>query len=424
MVVSEANGLVIGRNKMTESILNLTLEIIYLLTGEDCIVVKKTSGECVASTGHHYVSELWHRNKTLFRESLIDMRSNDQKIRDLANTIIHLLTGEVPIRCEDVAIYFSMEEWEYVEEHKDQYKDVMVEDHQPLTSGDESIPEAIPARYHSPHHSHYTPEENHDVSMSCQSEEMNNEKATYIEESHMYLWTDQQCKDEILHVEPSPDDRVIVSEGHPLFSDYEAEPGEISYNTFPNNFITTDIPLVFHNRNLSSDLVGHQEPSSDQSQIANQDSSHREDKILTFSEFGRPYKTSSKFSTHMKMHRNERLFACLQCEKRFTRKWSLVEHQRIHTGERPFSCLKCGKSFSRKSILVEHQKSHTGEKPFLCLKCGKRFIAKQHLARHQITHTGERPFLCSECGRCFNRKWLLERHLRTHIEWNQFSDSK
>ncbi|XP_056409964.1 oocyte zinc finger protein XlCOF7.1-like isoform X1 [Hyla sarda] len=124
------------RNKMADRIINLTLQILFRLTGEDYTVMKKSSS-----------------GRTLSPipgpppHSLIHEEMDEQKIRELINKMMELLTGEVPIRCQDVAVYFSMEEWEYVEGHKDQYKDqVMMEDQQPLTSPVRSSKRTAPER--------------------------------------------------------------------------------------------------------------------------------------------------------------------------------------------------------------------------------------------------------------------------------------
>ncbi|XP_056407178.1 gastrula zinc finger protein XlCGF66.1-like [Hyla sarda] len=135
------------RNKMADRIINLTLQILFRLTGEDYTVVKKSSsGHCRAP-----VCEGWGRTLSPIPgpppHSLIHEEMDEQKIRELINKMMELLTGEVPIRCQDVAVYFSMEEWEYVEGHKDQYKDqVMMEDQQPLTSPVRSSKRTAPER--------------------------------------------------------------------------------------------------------------------------------------------------------------------------------------------------------------------------------------------------------------------------------------
>ncbi|KAG9462868.1 hypothetical protein GDO78_022969 [Eleutherodactylus coqui] len=119
---------------MAESIFTLTLEILFQLTGEDYMVVKKTSSDgCQAPVSDG-------RGRPLSPiigpplHPLILKGINEQKILELTNKMIELLTGEVPIRCQDVTVYFSMEEWWYLEGHKDLYKDAMMEDHQPPSS--------------------------------------------------------------------------------------------------------------------------------------------------------------------------------------------------------------------------------------------------------------------------------------------------
>ncbi|KAM4030911.1 oocyte zinc finger protein XlCOF29-like isoform 1-T1 [Anomaloglossus baeobatrachus] len=120
------------RDKMAERILHLTLEILFRLTGEDYTVVKKTSSErCQAP-----VSEGWGRPLSPITgppsHPPIHEDINDQKILELTYKMIELLTGEP----------------EYLEGHKDLYKDVMMEDPQPLTSpvlsSERTTPERCP----------------------------------------------------------------------------------------------------------------------------------------------------------------------------------------------------------------------------------------------------------------------------------------
>ncbi|XP_075206932.1 gastrula zinc finger protein XlCGF66.1-like [Anomaloglossus baeobatrachus] len=180
------------RDKMAERILHLTLEILFRLTGEDYTVVKKTSSDRCQDP----VSEGWGRPLSPITGSppypLIHEDINDQKILDLTYKMIELLTGEVPIRCQDVAIYFSMEEWEYLEGHKDLYKDVMMEVPQPLTSPVLSSERTTPERCSSPLLPQDCKQENSDVPQDDQGEEL-----TYINSTGAYVRSDEWCKEEI-----------------------------------------------------------------------------------------------------------------------------------------------------------------------------------------------------------------------------------
>ncbi|PIO12822.1 hypothetical protein AB205_0152860, partial [Aquarana catesbeiana] len=75
------------RNK----ILGITLEILYLLTGEDYLVVKK-SGEDQIS-GAQSRAQITTTGPPLSFMST-ERSSSDQKIVELTNKIIDLLTGE------------------------------------------------------------------------------------------------------------------------------------------------------------------------------------------------------------------------------------------------------------------------------------------------------------------------------------------
>ncbi|XP_073538478.1 uncharacterized protein [Phyllobates terribilis] len=415
------------RDKMAERILHLTLEILFRLTGEDYTVVKKTSSERCQDP----VSEGLGRPLSPITgpppHPLIHEDINDQKILELTYKMIELLTGEVPIRCQDVTVYFSMEEWEYLEGHKDLYKDVMIEVPQPLTSPVLSCTRTTPERCPRPLLPQDCKQENPNVPQDHQGKDI-----THINTTETYMRGDERCKEEI-PTDNRTDDCTRSPKEHMIFSDVKADDRSITPDTYEEYAIIQDTPLAFHNKDVSSDSF-QQVLSTDSSQTFKQnkniqrDGEHQRDharkKTLSCSECGKRFTDKTNLVIHQRIHTGEKPFSCSECGKCFNKKTYLVTHLRIHTGKKPFSCSECGKCFRHKTTFVRHQKTHTGEKPISCSECGKCFRDKTAFVRHQRIHTGEKPFPCSECGKCFTDKTSFVRHQRIHTGEKPFSCSE
>ncbi|XP_073467811.1 oocyte zinc finger protein XlCOF7.1-like [Aquarana catesbeiana] len=470
------------RSHMTEKILNLTLEIIYLLTGKTFPLVK--SGDHITITVPPC-------------DSLNPERHNVQKILEVTKKMMELLTGEVPIRCQDVTVYFSMEEWEYLEGHKDLYKDVMMDNQPPLTSPDGSSNGNPPERCPRPLYSQDSTQEGHTIPHHNQSGNIGDDnidvKEEYKEEyGVMEEFSEghkdkmepfntrnpsERCPRPLYSRDSTQEDHTIphcYKSGDPIDIEFEVKAEEeetyvrddqqsMEEDGITGTFIEEDTPTEISTvdgremrktsedcLNLSPDCKVEDEDITQYSPGENPTTSnvhpapHSVDgpsyssypeepqtvrngavllteKSFSCTECGKCFRFESNLNVHKRSHTGEKPFSCTECGKCFRHESNLNVHKRSHTGEKPYSCPECGKCFVQKSYLVTHQRSHTGEKPYSCTECGKCFPYKSNLNVHKRSHTGEKPYSCPECGKCFSVKSSLFTHQRSHTGEKPYS---
>ncbi|XP_040177963.1 zinc finger protein 35-like isoform X2 [Rana temporaria] len=348
------------QSQVAERVLNLTLEIIYLLNEEVSITAAPL------------------RSLTANRK---------ENILNATKVIIQLLTGEAPIRCEDVS--FSMEDRLPLKSPDGSSKRKPKRRPRPVLSRD-STQEGRTIPHHDPG------EEVKDIRIKIEDDE----------EEERLVSGDQQSMEEedVMIMESKQDSSLLIDTS-----------GCYSWNISEGHLIpspkTPKEPSVVHE---GAPTVGDRSLSfSARMKPVRKRKNLPGGRSYSCTECGEGFEEKGDLYIHQRVHTSERPFACLDCGRCFAIKYHLVSHQRVHTGERPFSCPDCGRCFSQRSNLRRHQRSHSHVRPYICLECGESFTENRSLLKHQIQH---QPFPCLQCGKLFTQiKELLE-HQEVHAD--------
>ncbi|CAM4681098.1 unnamed protein product [Lepidochelys kempii] len=239
---------------------------------------------------------------------------------------------QLQVAFEDVALYFTREEWELLSQPEKQlYQDQMLRNYRALVSlgYSGSTPDLI--------------------------------QRIEVGEAELWIWDAEGSRENSGPESPSSAGHGIRGGMRTQPECGESEGGRQDPTTHGGSHGQDGVnPRAERGDGLSPrpDLAPHQ-------RLAMGQQSH------SCADCGKRFGNASALTQHRCTHSGERPFRCADCGKGFIRASSLTQHRRTHTGERPYCCADCGKDFAQLSHLTAHQHTHTGEQWYRCADCGQ-----------------------------------------------------
>uniref|UniRef100_A0A8C5MQP7 C2H2-type domain-containing protein n=1 Tax=Leptobrachium leishanense TaxID=445787 RepID=A0A8C5MQP7_9ANUR len=392
--------------RQVAEILDLTLKIVHLLTGEDYFIEKKRGEHDKHSDD---VPKGTCRTQSPSTElppsSSIHEGQNEQKILELTNKVTHLLTGEV---------------WQYIEGQKDLPEISIVETCQPPSSPDQPEGKYISKSFLTTTSSSVdcVPEKDscslNNMGMDCSN--ARNKVAGKTTSDVKVIQKSTSFQGDLMGTNTLPPKKHVqaVYPSTPIKDEFTTCDGEDHTDAeiylLAEHAQVEDTEIKEESASCEEHLVetiGY--PPIDQTPLKypstkEESPSFEEGNLTNVDLYLQTENSSNYFGEEEGYIADSDGYTTIDHAQAVGR--LPTEEVTIWEGNQELSamqCTECGLTFHNKSDYTAHMGTHamdtclTREGQLSCASCNRSYDCKVDLITHQRTHIGEKPFSCTEC---------------------------
>ncbi|KAM4687451.1 uncharacterized protein O3C94_005980 [Discoglossus pictus] len=296
---------------------------------------------------------------------------------------------EMHLTFQDVAVYFSLEEWQYLETwQKEIYKEVMMDNYENLNSVGVQIPKP-------------------DILLKI--EQGKDPWEQDVEEN-------DNEEEELLTDYASVIEKQIESELEPLHIQTEVQTCDVTTESKsskrPPYCVKCGDQRDCHCKTRSKKkpycCVDCGKSYNKEFYVVLHQKSHLRGEPYKCSSCEKSFRKPSHLRRHEKTHKVLQ-HKCKTCDECFVSNAELLRHKKLHKVEKYYKCMKCEEIFMSDIEVKQHQKIH--KRFYHCLHCEKMFSNKNNFIAHHKEHLGKIVYVCEKCRKVYARKANFDKHI-------------